>query len=63
MPSHFCICILPSERPRDAALLHITAQLPCIHFSGERGAIWQAPIKALVRVSKGTLVLKQLVSW
>ena len=47
MPSHFCICILPSERPLNATLRHVTAQLPGIHFGGERGTVWQAPIKAL----------------
>ncbi len=47
MSSHFCICILPSERPLNATLLHVTAQLPSVHFGGERGTVWQASIKAL----------------
>jgi hypothetical protein len=46
MPSHFCICILPSERPLDAASLRVSAQLPSIHFRDDRGLIRQAPIKA-----------------
>jgi len=47
MPSHFCICILPSERPLDATLLRVPAQLPGIHFCDDRGLIRQTPIKAL----------------
>src|SRR3989338_6757185 len=47
MPSHFFICILPSERPLDATLLRVPAQLPGIHFRDDRGLIRQAPIKAL----------------
>src|SRR3989338_9049708 len=47
MPSHFYICILPRERPLDATLLRVPAQLPCIHFCDNRGLIRQAPIKAL----------------
>ena len=47
MPHHFCVCILASERPLDAALFHVTAQLPSIHFGCERGTVRQAPIKAL----------------
>src|SRR3989338_6246985 len=47
MPSHFCICILPSERPLDATLLRVTAQLPSIHLGDNRSLIRQTPIKAL----------------
>ena len=47
MPSHSCICILPSERPLDAPLLRVSAQLPSIYFIDERGLIRQATIKAL----------------
>src|SRR3989338_6829832 len=47
MPSHFCVCILPSKLPLDATLLHVAAQLPSIHFGGNRSTIWQASIKAL----------------
>jgi hypothetical protein len=47
MPSHFCICVLPSERPLDATLLRVPAQLPGIHLGDERGLIRQTPIKAL----------------
>ena len=47
MSSHFCICILPGERPLDATLLCVPAQLPGVHFGDERGLIRQTPIKAL----------------
>ena len=47
MPSHFRVCILSSELPLDAALLYVTAQLPSIHFGGDRSTIRQTPIKAL----------------
>src|SRR5450759_120935 len=47
MPSHFCVRILPSELPLDAALCRVTAQLPSIHFGGDRSTIRQTPIKAL----------------
>src|SRR3989338_4334664 len=47
MPRHFCIRILPGERPLDATLLHVPAQLPSIHFGDDRSTIRQTPIKAL----------------
>ena len=47
MPHHFCICVLSRERPLDASLLRVAAQLPSIDFSDTRGLVWQAPVKAL----------------
>src|SRR5450759_908911 len=47
MQPHFPICVLPSERPLDAPVLGVSARLPSSDLGGDRGAIWQAPIKAL----------------
>ena len=47
MPSHFCIRILPSKRPLDVTLLHVTTRLPSIHFGDESGLIRQASVEAL----------------
>ena len=47
MSSHFCVCILPSKGPLNAALLPVTAQLPSIHFGGECSTVRQVPVKAL----------------
>ena len=45
MQRHFLICILPSERPRDASLVVISALLPSIDFGDDSVAIWQSPVK------------------
>lgn len=47
MTSHFRVCILPGKLPLDATLFRVTAQLPSIHFGGNRSTIRQTPIKAL----------------
>src|SRR3989338_1463437 len=47
MPRHFLIRILPSERPRDAALFGIAALLPSVDLGDQRSAVWQTPVKTL----------------
>src|SRR3972149_8333753 len=47
MPSQFLVRALPSERPRDATLVGIAAQLPGVDFGNERGAVRQTPVQTL----------------
>ena len=47
MSSHFLIRVLPSERPRDASLVGISALLPGIDLGNECGAVGQAPTLTL----------------
>ena len=47
MQPHFPICILASERPRDASVLGVAERLPSCDLGCDRGAILQTPIKTL----------------
>lgn len=47
MSLHLPIRVLPSEGPRDAAVLGVASLLPGRDFGGEQSAVWQTAGKAL----------------